>query len=73
VVALGRDKEDACTCAFKVQGAIEEHLPVPRLLRRWGLLGLCPLGDEIVEDLGLNGLSWAELKDQMATREGGSE
>jgi hypothetical protein len=25
-------------------------------------LGLCPLGDEVSEDLRLEGLSWAELK-----------
>jgi hypothetical protein len=33
-----------------------------RLLHRRGLLGLCPLGNEIGEDLGLDGLLWAELK-----------
>jgi hypothetical protein len=62
VVSLGRDEEDACTCTFKVQGAVEVHLLVLRLLRRRGLLGRCPLGDEISEDLGLDGLSWAELE-----------
>jgi hypothetical protein len=54
VIALGRDEEDAC--AFKVQGTIEVHLPVLRLLRRQRLLGLRPLRDEIGEDLGLDGL-----------------
>jgi hypothetical protein len=34
---------------------------VLQLLRRWGLLGLCPLGDEVCEDLGLDVLSWTEL------------
>jgi hypothetical protein len=62
VITLGRDEEDACAFAFEVQGTVEVHLPVLWLLfRRW-LLGLCPLGDEIGEDLGLNGLPWAELK-----------
>jgi hypothetical protein len=32
------------------------------LLRWWWLLGLRPLGDEIGEDLGFDGLPWAELK-----------
>jgi hypothetical protein len=26
------------------------------------MLGLCPLGDEISKDLGLDGLPWAELE-----------
>jgi hypothetical protein len=62
VIALGRDEEDACACAFEVQGTVEVHLPVLRLLRRWRLLGFRPLGDEIGEDLGLDGLLWAELE-----------
>jgi hypothetical protein len=62
VVALGRDEEDAYTCTFKVQGAVEVQLLVLWLFRRRGLLGLCPLGEKIGEDLGLDGLSWAELK-----------
>jgi hypothetical protein len=66
VIALGRDEEDTCTCAFEVQGTVEIHLLVLRLLRRRGLLGLSPLGDEIGEDLGLDGLPWAELKVQLA-------
>jgi hypothetical protein len=66
VVTLGRDEQDTYTCAFKVLGAIEIHLPVLRLLRRWGLLGLCPLGDKIGEDLGLDGLSWVELEVEIA-------
>jgi hypothetical protein len=33
-----------------------------RLLRRRWLLGLRPFGDEIGEDLGLDGLPWAELQ-----------
>jgi hypothetical protein len=32
------------------------------LLRRRRLLGFHPLGDEIGEDLGLDGMSWAELE-----------
>jgi hypothetical protein len=48
VFALGRDEEDACTYTLEVQRALEVHLPVLRLLRRRGLLGLYPLGDEIV-------------------------
>jgi hypothetical protein len=62
VVALGRDEEDACACTFKVQGTDEVHLSVLQLLHRRGLPGLRPLGDEIGEDPGLDGLSWAELK-----------
>jgi hypothetical protein len=34
VVALGRGEEDAYTYAFKVQGAVEVHLLVLRLLYR---------------------------------------
>jgi hypothetical protein len=30
------------------------------------LLGLCPLRDEIGEDLGLEGLPWTELKVEFA-------
>jgi hypothetical protein len=52
----------AYACSFKVQGSIKVHLPVLQLLRRRGLLGLCPLRDEVCEDLGLDGLSWTELK-----------
>jgi hypothetical protein len=37
-----------------------------RLLRRWGLLGLCPLRNKIGKDLGLDGPSWAELKVEFA-------
>jgi hypothetical protein len=40
---------------------------VLRLLRRRGLLGLCPLEDETGEDLGLDGLPWAELKVEFAS------
>jgi hypothetical protein len=36
------------------------------LLRQRELLGLCLLGDEISEDLGLDGLSWAELEVEFA-------
>jgi hypothetical protein len=66
MIALWRDEEDACTCSFEVQGIIEVHLSVFRLLRRRGLLGLCPVRDEIGEDLGLDGLPWAELKVEFA-------
>jgi hypothetical protein len=45
---------NTCACAFEVQGTVEVHLPVLRLLRRRRLLGLRPLGDEIGEDLGLD-------------------
>jgi hypothetical protein len=61
VIALGRDEEDACACALEVQGTVEVHLAVLWLLRRWWLRGLRPLGDEIGEDLGLDGLPWEEL------------
>jgi hypothetical protein len=54
VIALGRDEKDACACTFEVQGTIEVHLLVLWLLRRWRLLGLRPLGDEIGEDMGLS-------------------
>jgi hypothetical protein len=37
-----------------------------RLLHRRGLLGLCPLRDEVGEDLGLYGLSRAQLKVEFA-------
>jgi hypothetical protein len=66
VIALGRDEEDTCACAFKVQGTVEVHLLVLRLLRRRWLLCLRPLGDEISEDLGLDGLPWAELEVEFA-------
>jgi hypothetical protein len=62
VITLGRDEEDACACTFEVQGTIEVHLPVLRLLRRRRLLGLRPLEDEIGEDLGLDDLPWAKLE-----------
>jgi hypothetical protein len=60
MITMGRDEEYTCVCSFKVQGIIEVHLLVLRLLRRWGLLGLCPLRDEVY--MGLDGLSWTELK-----------
>jgi hypothetical protein len=66
VVALGQDEEDACACALKVQGAVEVHLLVLQLLCRRGLLGLCPLGDEISEDLRLDGLLWVELQVELS-------
>jgi hypothetical protein len=62
MIALGRNEEDACSCSFEVQGNVEVHFPVFRILRRRGLLGLCPLKDEVGEDLGLYGLSRVELK-----------
>jgi hypothetical protein len=62
VITLGRDEKDVCACTFEVQGTVKVHLPVLRLFRRWWLLGLRPLGDEIGEDLGLNGLLWVELQ-----------
>jgi hypothetical protein len=62
MIALGRDEEDTCTCCFEVQGTIEVHFPMLRLLRRRGLLGICSLRDKISEDLGIDGLPWAELK-----------
>jgi hypothetical protein len=66
VIALGRDEEDAYACSFEVQGTIQVHLLVLRLLRRRRLLGLRPLRDEIGEDLGLDGLPWAELEVEFA-------
>jgi hypothetical protein len=66
MITLGRDEEDACACSFKVQGTIEVHLPVLRLFRQRRLLGFCPLRDEVGEDLGLDGLLWAELKLEFA-------
>jgi hypothetical protein len=62
MITLGRDEPNACTCSFEVQGTVEVHFPMLRLLCRRGLFGLCPLGNEIGEDLGLEGLSWVELK-----------
>jgi hypothetical protein len=66
VNALGRDEKDACARAFEVQGTIEVYLPVLWLLRWRRLLGIRPLGDKIDEDLGLDGLSWAELQVEFA-------
>jgi hypothetical protein len=66
VITLGRDEEDARACTFEAQGTIEVHLPVLRLLRRRRLLGLCPLRDEIGEDLGLDGLPWEKLEVEFA-------
>jgi hypothetical protein len=51
MIALGRDEEDACTCSLEVQGTVEVHFPMLRLLCWQGLLGLSPLRDEIGEDL----------------------
>jgi hypothetical protein len=62
VITLRGDEEYACTCSFEVQGAIKVQLLVLRLLRWWGLLGLCPFRDEICEDLRLDGLPWEKLK-----------
>jgi hypothetical protein len=62
VIALGRDKENTYACSFEVQGTVEVHLPVLRLLRRRRLLGLRPLGYKISEDLGLDGLPWEKLE-----------
>jgi hypothetical protein len=56
LIALGRDEEDACSYTFEVQETVEVHLSVLWLLRRRRLLGFHPLGDEIGEDLGLDGL-----------------
>jgi hypothetical protein len=39
---------------------------VQQLLHLWGLLGLCPLKDEVCEYLRLDGLSWIELKLEFA-------
>jgi hypothetical protein len=66
VITLRRDEEDACACTFEVQGTVKVHIPVLRLLHRRRLLGLRPLGDEIGEDLGLDGLPWAKLEVEFA-------
>jgi hypothetical protein len=50
VVAFGRDKQHAFSHSFKVQGTIKVHLSVLRFLQWWGLLGLCPLKNEVVGD-----------------------
>jgi hypothetical protein len=70
VIALGRDEEDDCAYTFEVQGIVEVHLLVLRLLRWWWLLGLRPLRDEIGEDLGFDGLSWVELKVEFTQLDG---
>jgi hypothetical protein len=62
VIALRGDEEYAHTRSFAFQGTIKVHLLVLKLLRRLGLLGLRPFRDEVCEDLGLDGLSWTELK-----------
>jgi hypothetical protein len=62
VIALRGDEEYSHTRPFEVQGTIKVHLRVLRLLRQWGLLGLCPFKDEVCEDLGLDSLSWTEVK-----------
>jgi hypothetical protein len=62
VITLGRDEEHACSHSFEVQGTIKVHLPVIWLLQRWRLLDLCPLRDEVSDDLGLDGLPWAKLE-----------
>jgi hypothetical protein len=36
------------------------------LLRHWGLLSLSTFGDEVRKDLGLDGLSWTELKFELS-------
>jgi hypothetical protein len=66
VIALRRDEEDACACAFEVQRTVEVHLLVLWLLRQRRLLGLRPLGDKIGEDLRLDGLLWAKIKVEFA-------
>jgi hypothetical protein len=66
VIVLGRDEEDACAWTFEVQGTIEVYLLVLWLLCWRRLLGLRPLGDEIGEDLGLDGLPWVELEVEFA-------
>jgi hypothetical protein len=66
MIALRGDEEYAHGCSFEVLGTIEVHLPVLRILHRWGLLGLCPFRDKVCEDLGLDGLSWTELKLKLA-------
>jgi hypothetical protein len=66
VTPLRGDEEYACTYSFEVRGTFKVHLPVLWLLRRWWLLGLCPFRDEVCEDLGLDGLSWTELKLELA-------
>jgi hypothetical protein len=66
VISLRGDEEYSRTRSFEVQGTIKVHLPVLRLLHRWGLLGLCPFRDEVCEDLGLDSLLWTELKLELA-------
>jgi hypothetical protein len=43
-----------------------EQLKAEGLTGRRGLLGLCPLRNEVCEDLRLDGLSWTELKLEFA-------
>jgi hypothetical protein len=48
--------------SFEDQGTVKVHLPVLRFFRRRRLLDLCPLRDEVRDDLRLDSLSWTELE-----------
>jgi hypothetical protein len=62
------DEEYTCSRSFEVQGIVKAHLLVLGFFRRRGLLGLCPLRDEVSDGLGFNGLTWVELKFELAVR-----
>jgi hypothetical protein len=62
VITSRGDEEYAYARTFEVQETIKVHLLGIRLLRWWGLLGLCPFRDKVCKNLGLDGLSWTKLK-----------
>jgi hypothetical protein len=59
--SLRSDEKYACTCPFEVEGVVEVHYPVFRLLLRRGHLDLCPFRHEVGEDLRLDRLLGAKL------------
>jgi hypothetical protein len=59
VFTLKGDEEYACSRSFEVHGNVEVHLPVLDFFRQVGLMCLCPLRDELRDELGLNGMPWA--------------
>jgi hypothetical protein len=66
LLSLRRDKQYTYAYSFKVEGVVEVHYPVFRLLLERGHLDLCPLKHKVCEDLRLDRLPGAKLNFELS-------
>jgi hypothetical protein len=61
LLSLRRDKQYSCAYSYEVEGTVEVHCLVFRLLLGRGHLDLCPLRHKVCEDLRLDRLPRVKL------------